>query len=99
MVLDVALVIHYYEAWLAFLAILVWHVYGTVLKPSVYPMNTAWLSGRMPKHMYQEEHPEGPQLKARTYTASYEEDEESPPPAEPEAAPPPQKKPRTPTPV
>jgi cytochrome b subunit of formate dehydrogenase len=75
-VLDCALVIHYYEAWLAFLAILVWHIYDTVLSPSVYPMNPAWLSGRMPKSMYMHEHPEGPKLKARTYTARYEDEEE-----------------------
>lgn len=62
-VLDVALVIHYYEAWLAFLAILVWHIYGTVFSPSVYPMNPAWLSGKMPQAMYAHEHPDAPKLK------------------------------------
>ncbi len=56
--LDVAHVIHYYEAWLATLAILVWHLYGTVFNPSVYPMNPAWWAGRMPKTMHDEEHPE-----------------------------------------
>lgn len=62
-VLDVTLVIHYYEAWLAFLAILVWHIYGTVLNPEVYPMNPAWWSGKMPEAMYRHEHPEGPMLR------------------------------------
>lgn len=61
-VLDVALVIHYYEAWLAFLAILVWHMYGTVFSPAVYPMNPAWLTGRMPEALYHHEHPEAPPL-------------------------------------
>jgi len=65
-VLDVVLVIHYYEAWLATLAILVWHGYGVVLNPEVYPMNPAWISGRMPKGMYEHEHPEGPKLKQHT---------------------------------
>lgn len=55
--LDVAQVIHYYEAWLATLAIIVWHGYATLFNPSVYPMNPAWLSGKMPKDMYDEEHP------------------------------------------
>ena len=59
-VLDVSQVIHYYEAWLATLAILVWHVYATVFSPSVYPMNPAWWAGKMPKDLYDEEHPEGP---------------------------------------
>jgi len=75
-VLDCALVIHYYEAWLAFLAIFVWHIYGTVFNPSVYPMNPAWMAGRMPKHMYTHEHPEGPRLKARVYVPHIEEETE-----------------------
>jgi len=61
--LDIALVVHYYEAWLAFLAILVWHVYGTMFNPEVYPMNPAWWSGKMPMSMYRHEHPEGPNLR------------------------------------
>lgn len=56
--LDVALVIHYYEAWLAFLAILIWHLYSTVFNPHVYPMNPSWLTGKMPEEMYKHEHPE-----------------------------------------
>lgn len=75
--LDVALVIHYYEAWLATLAILVWHIYGTVFSPEVYPMNPAWLTGKMPKTMYDHEHPAGPDLKART--ADIDPDAEEPP--------------------
>jgi len=61
--LDVMLVIHYYEAWLATLAILVWHMYSTVFKPDVYPMNPSWYTGKMPVEMYEEEHPEDPELK------------------------------------
>jgi len=72
--LDVMLVIHYYEAWLATLAILVWHIYGTVFKPTVYPMNTAWLAGRMPKDMYEHEHPEGPKLRGLTTRPRFEEE-------------------------
>jgi cytochrome b subunit of formate dehydrogenase len=56
--LDVALVVHYYEAWLATLAILVWHLYATIYSPQVYPMNPAWITGRMPERMYRHEHPE-----------------------------------------
>ena len=54
--MDVVLVIHYYEAWLAALAILIWHMYATVFNPEVYPMNPSWITGKMPLHMYQEEH-------------------------------------------
>jgi formate dehydrogenase gamma subunit len=54
--LDVLLVIHYYEAWLAFLAILIWHMYATVFNPRVYPMNPSWLTGQMPERMFTSEH-------------------------------------------
>lgn len=55
--LEIALVIHFYEAILASLAILVWHLYSTVFNPEVYPMNTSWLNGKMPRDMYEHEHP------------------------------------------
>jgi cytochrome b subunit of formate dehydrogenase len=42
---DLAEVVHYYEAWLATLAIITWHFYFVVFDPSVYPMNWAWLTG------------------------------------------------------
>ncbi len=74
--LDIALVIHYYEAWLATLAIFVWHGYSTIFSPHVYPMNPAWMAGRMPKDMYTLEHPEGPKLKAFIHRKLYEEEEE-----------------------
>jgi len=45
-VTDVATAIHFYEAILASLAILVWHFYFVIFDPAVYPMDTAWLTGR-----------------------------------------------------
>ena len=60
--LDVMLVIHYYEAWLATLAILIWHLYSSVFNPGVYPMNPAWYTGKMPLDMYKHEHPGDPLL-------------------------------------
>jgi cytochrome b subunit of formate dehydrogenase len=53
---DVATAIHYYEAILATLAIVVWHFYQVFFDPDVYPMNGAWLDGRMPLDHYREEH-------------------------------------------
>ena len=38
---DVATTIHYYEAILACLAILVWHFYHVIFDPDVYPLNRA----------------------------------------------------------
>ena len=54
--LQVMRVIHLYEAWLATLAILVWHMYSVLLKPGVYPGNPSWITGKMPKELYIEEH-------------------------------------------
>lgn len=43
--LEVAQVVHYYEAVLATLAIVVWHFYWVIFDPNEYPMNPAWLVG------------------------------------------------------
>ena len=43
--LDVATTVHFYEALLATLAIVVWHFYSAIFDPDVYPMDTAWFSG------------------------------------------------------
>ena len=54
--LDIATAIHFYEAVLATLAILVWHFYQVFFDPDVYPMNWAWWDGKMTEHHYREEH-------------------------------------------
>jgi cytochrome b subunit of formate dehydrogenase len=54
--LDVATAIHFYEAILATLAILVWHFYQVFFDPDVYPMNWAWWDGKMTLHHYRDEH-------------------------------------------
>ncbi len=43
--LDVATSVHFYEAVLATLAIVVWHFYPIIFDPDVYPLNTAFLTG------------------------------------------------------
>jgi len=43
---DAATAVHWYEAILATLAILVWHFYMVIFDPDVYPMDRAWLTGR-----------------------------------------------------
>ncbi len=45
-VLDFAAAVHFYEAILAVLAIVVWHFYWVIFDPDVYPMDTSWLTGR-----------------------------------------------------
>ncbi len=58
-VIDLATVVHFYEAILATLAILVWHLYFVIFDPEVYPMDTAWLTGCSPEARNRERHPAG----------------------------------------
>ncbi len=44
---DAATAVHWYEAILATLSILVWHFYMVIFDPEVYPMERAWLTGRV----------------------------------------------------
>lgn len=53
---DVATAVHFYEAILATLAIVVWHFYQVIFDPDVYPMNWAWWDGKMPVEQYRHEH-------------------------------------------
>lgn len=47
-VTDVATTLHLYEAILATLAILVWHLYWVIFDPDVYPMDASWWTGHAP---------------------------------------------------
>jgi formate dehydrogenase gamma subunit len=55
--MDIATAIHYYEAILASLAILVWHFYFVIYNPDVYPMNKAWFTGNLSREDMEHEHP------------------------------------------
>jgi hypothetical protein len=58
---DVATALHFYEAVLATLAIVVWHLYWVVFDPDVYPMDASWWHGRAPATRVHERAPaEGP---------------------------------------
>ena len=56
-VVTVATTIHYYEAVLACLAIVVWHFYHVMFDPEVYPLNPACLDGRVSAEWQHHEHP------------------------------------------
>jgi cytochrome b subunit of formate dehydrogenase len=43
--LDIATAVHFYEALLATLSIVIWHFYFVIFDPEVYPVDTAWLNG------------------------------------------------------
>jgi formate dehydrogenase gamma subunit len=53
--LDVLTAIHYYEAILATLAIVVWHLYAVIFDPEVYPLKWTLVNGHAPEHEVREE--------------------------------------------
>jgi formate dehydrogenase gamma subunit len=55
-VIPASQTIHYYEAWLASLAILVWHFFFVILHPEEYPMSWTWLTGKMSKESAKRHH-------------------------------------------
>lgn len=61
-VVEVATTIHYYEAILACLAIVVWHFYHVIFDPDVYPLNLACFDGKVSEHWMEDEHPLDKQL-------------------------------------
>ncbi len=55
--LDVATLIHYYEAILATLAIIVWHFYYVFVNPDFAPMAFTWIDGKLSREEMEHEHP------------------------------------------
>lgn len=55
--ITAALIIHGEEATLAILFLFVVHFYNVHLKPSIFPMNWAWLNGRISVESLKHEHP------------------------------------------
>jgi formate dehydrogenase gamma subunit len=55
---DAATAVHYYEALLATFSILIWHFYMVIFDPLVYPMDTAWINGKVPADHYRHSRPE-----------------------------------------
>ena len=56
-VMDVATLVHYYEAILATLAIIVWHFYFVFFDPHIFPMKTTCLTGKISEEEMIKEHP------------------------------------------
>jgi cytochrome b subunit of formate dehydrogenase len=55
--LDVVALIHFYEAWLAVLTIVVWHLYYMIFDPETYPMNWSWITGHITMDDFKVRHP------------------------------------------
>lgn len=55
---DASTAVHWYEALLATFSILLWHFYLVIFDPLVYPMDTAWLDGKISADHYRHTRPE-----------------------------------------
>lgn len=56
-VLGIIRIVHGFEAILAFLAIIIWHMYNVHLNPEVFPMSKVWINGKLSKNEMMEHHP------------------------------------------
>ncbi len=75
---DIARTVHYYEAWLATLAIIVWHFYFVIFNPDIYPINLSFWKGTLTEREMLDEHPlELEKLKAQA--VEDEDDDETAP--------------------
>ena len=54
---NIFIIVHSYEAMLAFLAIIIWHMYNVHLNPEVFPMSKVWLNGKITGHELRTLHP------------------------------------------
>jgi formate dehydrogenase gamma subunit len=57
-IMDAATAVHWYEALLATFSILLWHFYMVIFDPLVYPMDTAWLNGKISADHYRRSRPD-----------------------------------------
>ncbi len=71
---DLSTVVHYYEAWLAFAAIIIWHVYHTVFNPDVYPMDWTWITGKVSARRQKHERPREWERDHASHTQAAEQD-------------------------
>ena len=84
---DIFAIVHGYEAMLAFLAIIIWHMYNVHLNPEVFPMSRIWLDGKITGHQAEDASrdriPEDPggQGKGARADAGRAQDRTSPPAA------------------
>lgn len=77
---ELSEVIHYYEAWLATLAILVWHMFFVWFHPDEYPLSFTWLDGKISEDDLKHHHPgEYEEMKAQEEKDKYPDEKPSNP--------------------
>ena len=54
---PVAFIAHGYEATLAFLAVICWHLYNVLFNPNTFPFNALWITGKLSRREMEHEHP------------------------------------------
>lgn len=64
---DAATAVHFYEAILATLSILVWHFYWVIFDPDVYPMDWTWWHGQSPASRIAERVEEEPDASSESW--------------------------------
>ncbi|HXK58387.1 MAG TPA: cytochrome c3 family protein [Acidobacteriota bacterium] len=75
-IVQVSQTVHYYEAWLATLAILIWHFFFTIFHPREYPMSWTWITGKMPEDNARSHHAEWYEEQLAEAAAREKEDQE-----------------------
>jgi len=76
-VLDVAELVHLYEAILATGAIIIWHFYTVHFNPDFTPMNMAWVTGGLTEEEMKHEHPlEYERIQEEKFKAKLSDNEE-----------------------
>jgi formate dehydrogenase subunit gamma len=56
-IIPAAKAAHTNEAMLAFLVIVIWHIYNSVFSPEIFPLDTSIFTGRLSKERMKHEHP------------------------------------------
>ena len=56
-IFEASEIIHYYEAWLATLAIVIWHFFFIIFHPKNFPMSITWIDGKITEEELKEDYP------------------------------------------
>lgn len=73
--IPASVIVHGYEALLAGLAIFLWHFYWVHLHPSVYPMSSVWLTGKLTEAEMEHHHPRELERLREAQAAATEEEQ------------------------